>query len=313
MGGQKPLRAPYMGMERHELWALVRRQHGVVTREQLLELGYTQSAIAHRLGSGRLHRVHVGVYSVGRPGLAPAGRLMAAALSCGPGARLSHRSAAALHGLLDDVRAGPIDVTVSPATTRRRSGVRVYRRAIAADECAEVDGLPVTSVVRTVIDIAPLLSLRRLEAAVNAADNRDLADPEQLRASLADYAGRRGVARLRLVLDRHTFTFTASDLERRFLPIAREAGLGKPETGVRVNGFEVDFYWSDLGLVVETDGLRYHRTPATQARDRLRDQAHAAAGMTPLRFTHAQVRYDARHVQRTLATVARRLAAARAH
>ena len=84
-------------------------------------------------------------------------------------------------------------------------------------------------------------------------------------------------------------------------------GLGLPETGVRVNGFKVDFYWPDLKLVVETDGLRYHRTPAQQQRDRLRDQAHLAAGLTPLRFTQAQVRFEAAHVERTLLNVAGRL------
>jgi very-short-patch-repair endonuclease len=74
-----------------------------------------------------------------------------------------------------------------------------------------------------------------------------------------------------------------------------------------LNGFKVDFYWPDLGLVVETDGLRYHRTPAQQARDRLRDQAHTAAGLTPLRFTHSQVAYERAHVRRTLAAVGARL------
>jgi very-short-patch-repair endonuclease len=112
---------------------------------------------------------------------------------------------------------------------------------------------------------------------------------------------------LRTTLDRRTFTFTDTWLERRFLPIARAAGLPRPQTQVYVNGFKVDFYWPELGLVVETDGLRYHRTPAQQARDRVRDQAHAAAGLTPLRFTRAQINYEPAHVEVTLAAVARRL------
>jgi len=112
---------------------------------------------------------------------------------------------------------------------------------------------------------------------------------------------------LRELLDRRTFVLTDSELERRFLPIALAAGLPVPQTGRRVNGFKVDFYWPDLGLVVETDGLRYHRTPAQQARDRLRDQAHTAAGLTCLRFTHAQVRFDPDHVRATLTAVTRRL------
>lgn len=112
---------------------------------------------------------------------------------------------------------------------------------------------------------------------------------------------------MRRILDRRTFALTDSELERRFLPITRAAGLPLPETGRKLNGFKVDFYWPDLGLVVETDGLRYHRTPAQQARDRMRDQAHTASGLTCLRFTHAQVRFEADHVRATLAAVVRRL------
>src|SRR5438874_171443 len=119
--------------------------------------------------------------------------------------------------------------------------------------------------------------------------------------------GRRGIRTLREVLDKHTFRLTRSELERLFLAIVRTAGLPIPLTQQIVNGFKVDFFWPELGLVVETDGLRYHRTPAQQARDRLRDQAHTAAGLTPLRFTRAQVRFDPAHVQATLAAAAVRL------
>jgi len=233
-------------------------------------------------------------------------------MSCGPDAVLSHRAAAALHGIADALT-GPIDVTIPPTTARTRPGLRVYRRTVGAAERAVVDGVPVTTAERTLLDLAPLLSRKRLEAAVNAADKHDLVDPEQLRAALARYAGHRGVVKLRQLLDRHTFTLTASELEREFLPIVRGAGLDKPRTREWVNGFEVDFHWPELGLVVETDGLRYHRTPATQARDRLRDQTHTAAGLTPLRFTHAQVRYEPRHVRDTLVAVGRRLRPPDAH
>jgi very-short-patch-repair endonuclease len=100
---------------------------------------------------------------------------------------------------------------------------------------------------------------------------------------------------------------TDSELERRFLPIAARAGLPAPHTRVRLNGFKVDFFWPDLGLVVETDGLRYHRTPAEQARDRLRDQAHIVAGLTPIRFTHEQIVYEPGHVRAILGAVALKL------
>jgi very-short-patch-repair endonuclease len=104
---------------------------------------------------------------------------------------------------------------------------------------------------------------------------------------------------------------TRSELERRFLPIARRVGLPPPLTKHHVNGYEVDFYWPELGLVVETDGLRYHRTPQQQARDLLRDQAHAAAEVERLRFTHDQIAHDPAHVERILAAVVRRLSLSR--
>jgi len=124
-----------------------------------------------------------------------------------------------------------------------------------------------------------------------------------LRGALEALDGQRGVAALRDLLDRQTLTLTDSELERRFLPIVQRAGLPRPLTQRRVNSFRVDFFWPQLGLVVETDGLRYHRTAGQQARDRLRDQTHAAAGLTTLRFTHAQVVFDTAHVQRVLAAV----------
>lgn len=295
--------------ERSELWELVRSQHGIVTRTQLLTLGLEPGAIAHRLRSGRLHPVQRGVYAVGRPDLPRHGRWLAAVSSCGAAAVLSHRSAAALHGIADSP-ATRIEVTVPPTTIRTRPGVHAYRRVVFPAEVASIERIPVTTVERTLLDLAPVVGSKRLEAAINAADKYDLIDPESLRSVLDRYAGRRGVTLLRQVLDRRTFTLTDSELERRFLPLARAAGLGQPRTGERLNGFKVDFFWPELGLVVETDGLRYHRTPAAQARDRLRDQAHTAAGFTPLRFTHAQVRYEPRHVRETLVAVARRLRAA---
>jgi very-short-patch-repair endonuclease len=144
---------------------------------------------------------------------------------------------------------------------------------------------------------------------VNEADVRGLCDPDALRAALEMLPRRGGKATLRTLLDRRTFRLTRSRLERLFLPIAERAGLPRPLTRQHVNGFEVDFSWPELGLVVETDGLRYHRTPQQQARDRLRDQAHAAAGLTCLRFTHDQVAYEPARVEATLSAVGRRLRA----
>jgi very-short-patch-repair endonuclease len=233
---------------------------------------------------------------------------MAAVLACGPNALLSDWSAAALWGIGIEKRW--IDVSVRTCSDRGRgnAGVRVHRRAgLRAGDLAVRDGIPVTTPVQTLVDLAAVSRPAGIERMVNEADRLDLVDPEALRAALGDHRGQRGVGRLRAVLDRRTFRLTRSGLERRFLPLAEQAGLPVPLTRQWVNGFEVDFYWPELGLVVETDGLRYHRTPAEQARDRLRDQAHTAAGLTPLRFTHAQVTFEAPHVGGILASVARRL------
>ena len=184
------------------------------------------------------------------------------------------------------------------------------RRSLVSADVVERDQIPVTAPVLTLVELAGI-GYARLEQAVNEADRLDLIDPEGLRVALEPYSGRRGVRRLRSLLDRRTFRLTDSELERLFLPLAAQAGLPLPLTRENLNGFRVDFLWPELRLVVETDGLRYHRTPAQQARDRLRDQAHLAAGFTPLRFTHAQVRYEADHVRSTLRRVARRLDRAR--
>jgi very-short-patch-repair endonuclease/predicted transcriptional regulator of viral defense system len=289
------------------LWSLVRVQHGVITRAQLLRLGFSPDAINHRIERGRLHPVYRGVYAVGRRELSPLGRGMAAVLACGPDAVLSHESAAALWDIRRQTTSG-IEVSVTSGSARRHSGIRVRRRAnLGATDVTTRHGIPVTTPTCTLIDLAARVTRDELEAAINEADKRDLIDLEALRNALDSTPRRPGVAPLRRTIDRRTFTFTRSGLERHFLPIARRAGLPRPQTRVYVNEFEVDFYWHDLGLVVEADGWRYHRTPAQQAKDRRRDQTHTAAGLTPLRFTHGQVKYEPRHVEAVLTTVARRL------
>jgi Protein of unknown function (DUF559). len=164
----------------------------------------------------------------------------------------------------------------------------------------------VTTPARTLVDLASTLRASGLEAAVNEADQLRLIDPERLRQFADERAGLDGVPILRRILDRRTFTLTESELERRFLRLVRRAGLPAPLTQQKLNGFRVDFYWPELGLVVEADSLRYHRTPSEQARDRERDQAHTEAGLTPLRFTHAQITFDASHVGDVLHSVAER-------
>jgi very-short-patch-repair endonuclease len=232
---------------------------------------------------------------------------MAAVLVCGPGAVLSHDSAATLLGIGSEDR-GEVEVSVRPGWDRRRLGIRVHRRrGLGQRAIGTCDGIPVTSPAQTVIDLACRHDRMTVERMVDEADRLDLITPPMLRAELAHHGGEPGVARLRAWLDRRTFRLTRSRLERLFLPLARDVGLPVPETKVWVNGFEVDFLWRDLRLVVETDSLRHHRTPAQQSRDHRRDQAHAAAGFTSLRFTHEQVRYEPEQVRSVLGEVARRL------
>jgi predicted transcriptional regulator of viral defense system len=289
-------------------WAVAKKQYGVVTRRQLMELGFSPRAIEHRLRKGRLHPVSRGVYAVGRPELSRRGVWMAAVLGCGGEAILSHDSAGALWGIAEETGRA-VHVSLPAHLRCRRTGIVPHRRAsLAPADVTRLDGIPVTTPTCTILDLATRLARPKLEAVVNRADKLGLVAVDTLRAAAARRRWRRGAPAVARLIDRSTFVLTDSELERRFLPIARRAGLPPAETGRYVNGFKVDFFWSELGLVVETDGLRYHRTPLQQARDRTRDQAHLAAGLTPLRFIHAQVAFEPEQVELTLSAVARRLA-----
>lgn len=287
-----------------EAWELAGRQHGVVARRQLLALGFNAREIEHRVARRRLHLVMRGVYAVGWPELMPKRRWMAAVLACGEGALLSHRSAAALWGIGSE-RRRVVDVSVMRRAELKRRGLHVRGRpSLSAERVASRDGIPVTTPVQTLIDLSTELAPNRVERAVNEADKRDLIDPETLRAELARYIGEPGVKALRGLLDKRTFRLSDSELEVVFRPLAMEAGLPPPLTKEIVNDFEVDFFFPELGLVIETDGLRYHRTPSTQTRDARRDRAHTLAGMTPLRFTHYEIKYESALVRSELRRIA---------
>ncbi len=270
---------------------MARTQHGVLTHGDLSGLGFTAEAIEHRIATGRLHPVARGVYAVGRPDLPPKGRWMAAVLACGGDAVLSHRSAAALWGIGHE-HGRRIDVTIRRRSRLERAGIKVHcRPALPSQSLVVRFGIPVTHPVQTLIDNATELQPLRLERAVNEADKLGLVDPETLRAKLDDHPGEPGVRTLRTMLDRHTFRLSDSELEIHFRPLAHAAGFPVPLTKHWLLGYEADFYFPDLGLVVETDGLRYHRTPSQQARMVKRDQTHQAAGLRVLRFTHWQIAY----------------------
>jgi hypothetical protein len=258
-------------------WRKARAQHWVLTRTDLEVLGFSKMAIEHRVSTGRLHPVARGIYAVGRRELTPDGRWMAAVLACGDGAVLSHRSAAELWGIGREWERR-IDITIPRRSRLERKGIKVRcRPALEAKNVTRRRGIPVTTPIQTLIDNATELAPLRLERAVNEADKRDLVDPETLRAALDDHGGELGVKKLATLLDRHTFRLSDSDLEVLFRPLALAAGFARPLSKQWVLGYEVDFLFPDHDLIVETDGLRYHRTPSQQARMARRDQTHTAA------------------------------------
>ncbi len=231
---------------------------------------------------------------------------MAAVLACVPGAALSHGSAAALWGFGSEPR-GLVETLLPPGKRCRRPGIRAHRRdAPHPDDLTEHEGVPVTSPVRTLIDQATRLSPARLERSVNEADKLDRVAADSLYRALDDYPGVPGVAALRKLLDPLHFRLSDSRLEQAMRPVAKAAGLPAPETKARVNGYEVDFFWREMGIVLEADGLRYHRTASQQRRGLERDQAHLAAGLWPLRFSHWQVAREPAHVQGVLRRAAER-------
>jgi very-short-patch-repair endonuclease len=279
-------------------WSLARKQHGIATRDQLTRLGLTRHGIQHRIARGRLHPIGRGIYVVGRPELTRQGEWMAAVLAAdGPGrAALSHSSAAALFKIGVEQMAA-IEVSRLSIDPIRIPGIKVHRRPNLRDGWyGFYEGIPVTSPVQTLIDLATRHGRSTMERSLNEADKLELVRTDDLRKALDDHPGEPGVARLRAIIDRRTFRYTRTELERAFIPLARGVGLPLPRTSVYVTGREVDFYFPALKLVVETDGLTYHRTPAEQAKDRERDQDHTAAGLTPLRFTHAQIKFEPDHV-----------------
>ena len=271
-----------------------------MTRKQLLELGFSSKAIEHRIDRGRLFPVSLGIYAVGWPALGQKRRWMAAVLAGGESAVLSHRSAATLWEIGGEEK-GRIDVSVRRRCELLRPGICFHGRpSLRAEDVLRRDHIPATSPIQTLVDLAAELGPLPLERAVNDADKRGLINPEALREQLIRYRGQRGIRPLRSLLDKLFFQLSDSDLEIYFRRIVEAAQLPMPLSKQWVNDFEVDFFWPELSLVVETDGLRYHRTPSAQTRDARRDRAHIMAGMTPLRFTHYEVRYEPGRVRASL-------------
>ena len=284
------------------LVARAERQHGVVTREQLIEIGLSDQAIGRRVEDGQLWRVHRGVYAVGRPTLTLHGRFSAAVLSCGPGAALSHLAAGVLLGLLSE-RGPRIDVTVPGSGGRRRRGaVIIHRGPLPAADVTTKHGIPVTTPARTLIDLADVLPRRRLERALDEA--------AYLRLDVTDLQprpGRRGSGALAEALARHDAgtTRTRSDLEERMLSLLDRFHLPVPEVNGGIEGCTVDFAWRAQRLIVETDGWRAHGTRHAFERDRRRDADLLAAGWRVLRVSYGRLEREPEWVAERIADALR--------
>jgi very-short-patch-repair endonuclease len=259
-----------------ELVALAARQYGVVATWQL---EMDAKAIARRVASGRLFRLHRGVYAVGHPGVGREGRWMAAVLACGPGAVLSHRSAAVLWGLPLGELFRP---EVTTAEVRRHAGVTSHQGSLAEADRTVLRGIPVTTVPRMLADLAHTLDADPFDRLVREVQYLGLWD----RGAIEDALTRRPSRRLRAHLPA---LVTQRELERRFLVLCRRHRIPAPERQHRIDGKAYDFAWPDQRVVAETDGWQAHGTPRGFQADRTETNALQLAGWLVLRFTWEDV------------------------
>lgn len=270
---------------------LARGQHGVVTRRQLLELGLGPRAISRRGESKQLERLFRGTYLVG-PIAPPRAREMAAVLACGPDAMVSHRSATGLWSVFPAPSASdPVDITVVGRRSQV-SGIRARTAtALADDERTRVDGIPVTSIGRTLVDFAAVASAAELERTVARAEREGLITPPALDALLTRYHRRPGTPALRAVLKRSGGpALLESEAEKIFLhEVVRKGDLPAPRTNARVGRDRLDFYWHEYGIAVEIDGFRWHGNRPRFNSDRRRITRLAAAGVQVIPITWSQI------------------------
>ncbi len=260
-------------------------QHGVVSLAQLLALGLGKDAVARRLSAGRLHRLHRAVYAVGHGALSSKGHDLAAVLSSGPGAVLSHRSAALRWAI---VRHAPrYEVTVEGRRVRRPGIIVRETSALAPDDRALIDAIPVTSPARTLVDLAEVLNARRLADAVHEAEVQRILDLRGIERALARVPGRPSRHKLRRVLAAYDDgpPMTRSEAERGFLRLCETHSITAPQANVMVGDYEVDFHWPDASLVVEVDGAATHHTRRAFHADRRRDRELAGRDIQVLRVT----------------------------
>ncbi|HEY2160937.1 MAG TPA: DUF559 domain-containing protein [Solirubrobacteraceae bacterium] len=283
--------------------------------EQLLAIGLTETIVHRRAASSRLHRIHRAVYSLVPPALLSfEGRLMAAALACGPGAVISHRSAAALLELRASARA-LIDVSVPGRAKRTHPGIDVHRsNTLTQADTAFVNHIPCTTVSRTLFDLAEVIGRRPLERAFDQAEILEAFDLRALEDQLARNPTRRAATAVRAVLEEHYVgsTPTWSELEECFLACVRAAGVPQPEVNEwivlpdRDRAIRADFVWRAQRVLLETDGRRTHGTRQAFERDRRDDLRLHAAGWRPLRTTKRRLHREPELVLGTVLTLLRR-------
>lgn len=266
---------------------LATRQHGVVAWFQLRDAGVSRGLVDFRLAAGRLHIVHRGVYAVGHRELTLEGRRMAAVLALGPTAVLSHHSAAEHWGMLARSQSGVTHVTLPDRGPRRqRRGIAVHR--VPEVQATVHDGIPVTTVPWTLLDLAATAQPRILDRAIEGAERARLLDLKALQPLLAEV--RPGVRALREALAAYDDAPTESELERRFLELCTAYDIPRPHVNQWLLGrFQVDFLWPEHRLIVETDGMAWHGTSAARKRDHKRDAELALAGFYTQRFDWEQV------------------------
>jgi len=279
-------RRAYARRER-ELVALAERQHGVISRRQLLDAGLGRRAIGRRVEAGRLYCLHRCVYALGGQRVDQRGEWMAAVFACGEKALLSHRSAAALWGLRR-ARSGLIDV--SAPCGRRRRGIVVHEGGIVDAERTESASIPVTSVARTLFDLAEVVDEKQLERAFEEANRLRLLRMSEVEAVCARGYGRRALRPIRALLDSaRAPQDTQSPLEDLVLDLCREHDLPLPVTGATVLGREIDALWPNRKLMVEADSWQFHGHREAFERDRERDAAMQAEGYRVIRLTHRRL------------------------
>jgi very-short-patch-repair endonuclease len=280
---------------------LADRQHGVVAHWQLVRLGFGRNSIQHGLSSGRLYQLYRGVYAVGHTSLSWRGRVLAAVLACGVDAVASHQSAGMLEGVRQSARA-VVDVTVPGRSRRSRSGIAVHAvRVLHPDDRTIVDGIPVTSIPRTLLDLAEVLQPRQLRRTIEDAEKLRVLDLRALERLMARSPGRRGLKPLRAVLAEYVEApITRSELERLFAELLERAGIERPQMNVIVAGREVDAVWHAARLIVELDSRTHHMTTAAFEEDRRRDADLMLAGYRVLRITWRRLRDEPEEVAATV-------------